>query len=104
VVKSGWLILTQPKVMKFENAAWRHRLRIVVPITSWQARFAKDFWMVEIIANTTNGLNNNSAANTFQIKSVSEQRFARKLGELTPAEMEEISAAVALCIGFEPTI
>jgi mRNA interferase MazF len=92
----------RPAVVMSIRAGYSHRLQIVVPITSWQARFAGDFWMVPILSTPTNGLDKDSAANAFQVKSVSEARFDRKLGTLTAAEMEDISAAIVLCIGFRP--
>jgi mRNA interferase MazF len=55
--------------------------------------------MIELKATPLNGLEKDSAADAFQIKSVSEQRFRRRLGRVTPAELEEIVAAVAVCIG-----
>ncbi|MCP3964443.1 MAG: type II toxin-antitoxin system PemK/MazF family toxin [bacterium] len=40
-----------------------------------------------------------SAADCFQVKSVSLTRFVSRLGELRADEIEEISAAIALCVG-----
>jgi len=34
-----------------------------------------------------------------QVKSVSETRFVRKLGEVTDVQLDEIAAAIALCVG-----
>jgi mRNA interferase MazF len=82
------------------RAAFRHRLQIVVPITSWQPRFETEFWMIQLLASSTNGLDKPSAANAFQVKSLSEERFIRKLGILETVEMNEIAAAIALCIGY----
>jgi mRNA interferase MazF len=48
----------------------------------------------------TNGLTKDSGADAFQIKSVSENRFVRQLGEVTPAQLDEIAQAVALCVGI----
>ena len=40
-----------------------------------------------------------SGADAFQVKSVSETRFVRKLGEVTAAQIDDISSAIALCVG-----
>jgi mRNA interferase MazF len=93
---------TRPAVVMSIRSAYVHRLQIVVPITSWQPRFAGDFWMVQTLATPVNGLANDSAANAFQVKSVSEDRFVKKLGTLAAAEMDDISAAIVLCIGYAP--
>jgi len=93
---------TRPAAVVSIGAAFRHRLRIVVPITGWQPRFADDFWMIPLPATPANGLDKDSAANTFQVKSVSEERFVRKIGVLTSDEMDAITAAIAVCIGYNP--
>lgn len=90
----------RPAVVVSIAAAFRHRLRIVVPITGWQPRFASDFWMIHLQANATNHLDKDSAANTFQVKSVSEDRFVRRIGSLDTGEMVQITTAIALCIGY----
>jgi len=95
---------TRPAVVMNIPAAWNLQLVIVVPITSWQNHFQTNnyFWMVQIPKDTTNQLRNDSAANTFQIKSVSAQRFTRKIGVLTTQQMDLIAATIAFCIGYNP--
>lgn len=93
----------RPAVVMSIQAAWRYKLHIVVPITSWQEKFTQDFWMVRIGASSANGLDKESAANAFQIKSVSEERFAHTIGTLSEDQVDEIAAAIALCIGFNPS-
>lgn len=95
---------TRPAVVMNIPASWNLQLAIVVPITSWQHRFQVNnyFWMVKILADTTNQLTNDSAANTFQVKSISAQRFTRKIGVLTTQQMDLIAATVAFCIGYNP--
>jgi mRNA interferase MazF len=95
---------TRPAVIISVSAAFRHRLQIVVPITSWQQKFQNDFWMIYLPVTPTNGLSNDSAANAFQIKSVSEDRFVRKIGLLDPAFVDDITTAIALCIGYNPSL
>ncbi len=95
---------TRPAVIMSVRSAYRHRLQIVVPITGWQSRFSDDFWMIRIPATSSNGLDKDSSANAFQVKSVSEDRFLRRLGIATADHIEEIAAAIALCIGYnQPT-
>jgi mRNA interferase MazF len=91
---------TRPAVVLSINAAFRYRLQIVAPITSWQEKFASDFWMIKVSPSATNHLDNESTVNTFQIKSLSEERFVRKIGNLSSGQLDDISAAVAICIGY----
>jgi mRNA interferase MazF len=95
---------TRPAVVMNIPATWNLQLVIVVPITSWQNRFQTNnyFWMVKILADATNRLPNDSAANTFQVKSVAAQRFTRKIGVLNTPQMDLIAATIAFCIGYNP--
>ena len=74
-------------------------LRIIVPITHWKPSYAMVPWLVYLKPNKTNGLTKDSAADAFQVKSVSLQRFENKIGTVTADQLEQISAAVALCVG-----
>ena len=58
--------------------------------------------MIHIPPNETNGLDKESAADAFQVKSLSRNRFVHKIGVLDEPKLDEIAAAVALCIGFSP--
>jgi mRNA interferase MazF len=72
---------------------------LVVPITDWKSSYAAYPWFVELPASPKNGLNENSCADAFQTKSISENRFVRRLGETTAARLDEIADAIALCVG-----
>ncbi len=93
----------RPAVVMNIQAAWNLDLVIVVPLTTWQARFQTNryFWLISIPADGTNQLRADSAANTFQIKSVSTSRFKEKSGILTTAQMDLIAVTVAFCIGYK---
>jgi mRNA interferase MazF len=75
-------------------------LRIVTPITEWDPRYAGYPWMVELKPTKMNGLTKDSAADCFQVKSVSVERFLIKRGQLTSAELNSIAASIALVVGF----
>ena len=94
----------RPAVVMSVPEAGRMRLHIVVPVTGWQPQFAYYFWMRHIIPNDENGLSKESAADTFQIVSVSPNRFQRKLGVLPTEDLQEIAASIALCVGYKPLI
>ncbi len=92
----------RPAVVMTVSGAGRMRLHIVVPITGWQTQFDRYFWMVHLLPTPTNGLSKESAADTFQIKSISVNRFLHRLGSLSDDTLTEIAAAVALCVGYSP--
>ncbi len=92
----------RPAVVMTASGAGKMRLQIVVPITNWQPQFSRYFWMVQLTPDAQNGLSKDSAADAFQVKSLSINRFHRKLGHVTTDQLDEISAAIALCVGYTP--
>jgi mRNA interferase MazF len=74
-------------------------LQIVVPLTDWKPHYVKASWFVSVPASPANGLSKDSGADAFQVKSLSENRFVKRLGEATSQQLDDIAAAVALCVG-----
>lgn len=89
---------TRPAVVISPASVGRLPLRIVVPVTEWAAKYSAAPWLIFLKARERNGLTKDSAADCFQVKSVSVNRFVRKLGALRAVEIEEIAAGVALCV------
>ena len=73
-------------------------LVVVVPLTDWKERYAKNLWHIKI---ANDGLDKTSAADALQIRSVSTQRLVKKLGSISPTAMEEIAAAIAAVIEYQ---
>lgn len=73
-------------------------LRIVVPITGWDDRYARFAWMVHLDPDDANGLTKTSAADAFQVRSVSLNRFLEQLGHLTDEQVDRIASAITLCV------
>lgn len=86
-------------IMNVANAG-RLPLRVLVPLTGWQEAFDGYPWCVQILPDTENQLQKISAADTFQIKSLSLDRFSRKLGVLSPAVVDEIAFTIAYVVGY----
>jgi len=55
-------------------------LRIIIPITSWQEKFSDRPFMVKIAASAETQLSRDSAGNVLQVRSISTERFVKKLG------------------------
>ena len=89
----------RPAVVISIDAIGRLPLRMVVPITDWKPPYAFYPWFVELPASPTNGLTKDSGADAFQTKSVSENRFAKRLGQISAAQLDDIASAIALCVG-----
>ncbi len=89
----------RPAVVVNVPSVGRLPLRIVVPITDWQPKWATVPWLVYLRKNNRNGLKKDSAADCFQVKSISLNRFKSLIGRLNAEEVEQVSAGVALCVG-----
>ena len=66
---------TRPAVIVNNDEIGTLRLKIIVPITGWNNAFAGVVWMVRLEPNLENGLSKVSAADTFQVRSISQQRL-----------------------------
>jgi mRNA interferase MazF len=81
---------TRPAVIVNSDSLGKLPLKVIVPITDWKNQYQIAPWMVKIIPSSQNGLSKNSSADCFQVRSVSEARFVKKLGILRAEQMEEI--------------
>ena len=90
----------RPAVVMNVPEVGRLPLCIVVPVTEWKPAFAQCSWFVLLLPTPENGLVKESGADAFQVKSVSEHRLVRKFGQITVEKVEEIAAAIALCVGY----
>jgi mRNA interferase MazF len=77
------------------------RLKIVVPITGWQEVFGRVAWMVPIEPNKENGLSKRSAADTFQVRSVSQTRLVKQIGTLSEETMDMIGQALSVVLKID---
>ncbi len=75
-------------------------LRVIVPITEWKEHFAKTPWMVLLNPSSENNLDKPSCADTFQVRSVSQNRFINRLGKVDLNKMKEIELALAKVLGI----
>jgi len=89
---------TRPAVIVSTDGLGVLPLRVIVPITDWKNSFAKANWMVKLEANTQNGLSKLSTADCFQVRSVSQRRMVKKIGEITPHKMSAIEQALAVVL------
>ena len=77
------------------------KTKLVVPLTSWQAKFDDSQWMVRINADPGNGLERDSAADALQLRCVSYDRFVSRLGTVSASVLDEIAAAIAIVVEFQ---
>jgi mRNA interferase MazF len=84
----------RPAIIVNDDALGKLPLKIVIPITDWKDRYSIAPWMVRIIPNTSNGLNKDSAADCFQVRSISKERLLVKLGTIDSNIHDEIKEAL----------
>ena len=89
----------RPAVIISEDAIGVLPLRVIVPVTDWKERYAVAPWMIQIRPDAQNGLSKLSAADAFQIRSVSQERFVECLGVLSRDQLRLILHAVQIVIG-----
>ena len=51
-------------------------------------------WMVKLIPSKVNGLSKDSAADCFQVRSLSEDRFVKKIGQVNFNTLEDLKEAL----------
>jgi mRNA interferase MazF len=73
---------------------------VIVPVTEWNEHYTAAPWLVRLLPDGENGLEKPSAADTFQVRSVSQKRFIRRLGKLSDLALNAVTEAltVVLCI------
>jgi mRNA interferase MazF len=90
----------RPAIIVNEDAMGILPLRIIIPLTEWKDRYFIAPWMVRIDPDTDNGLNKTSAADAFQIRSVSQIRFTRQIGRITNETLDKILKAIQIVVGI----
>ena len=93
---------TRPAVIVNDDSVGVLPLKVIVPITEWKERYTIAPWLVRVVPTPDNGLDKPSAADAFQVRSVAEQRFVRRLGTLAAPQMAEITQALATVLAIAP--
>lgn len=86
---------TRPAVIVNDDNLGKLPLKIIVPITDWKDRYQVAAWMVKIEPDSVNGLTKTSSMDCFQVRSVSEKRFVKKLGQITSTQQDQVKEALA---------
>jgi mRNA interferase MazF len=92
---------TRPVVIVSDETVGILLLEVIVPITDWKERYAQRNWMVRLEPSSENGLIKVSAADCFQVRSVSQQRFVRQLGTISETIMEEIAESLIIVLDLD---
>ena len=85
----------RPAVIVNDDALGKLPLKIIVPITDWKQRYEIAPWMVNLFPDKDNNLIKESAADCFQVRSLSVVRFTKKIGIISHAKLEAIKESLA---------
>ncbi len=91
---------TRPCVVINNNDIGLLPLKIVAPLTDHKPHYDKNPWMLTVNPDKFNNLEKKSVIDLFQLRSISEIRFIRKLGELNPKIAPSIPKILEMI--FEP--
>jgi mRNA interferase MazF len=89
---------TRPAVIVSSDAVGVLPLKVIIPLSDWKERYHIAPWMVRVKPSAQNGLGKRSAADTFQVRSLAQERFVHRLGQMENERMSEIAEALALVL------
>jgi mRNA interferase MazF len=92
---------TRPAIIVNDNALGKLPLKIIVPLTDWKDRYQAAPWMTKLEPDKENGLTKISTADSFQIRSVSQERFIKPIGTVSETIMEEIRIGLAKVLSID---
>lgn len=81
---------TRPVVIISSDLMGKLPLRVVVPLTDWKDHYARAPWILKVEPDLQNGIEKISSIDCFQLRSISEQRFSRRLGRLPDGVIDEL--------------
>jgi mRNA interferase MazF len=86
----------RPAIVVNHDTIGALQLKVIVPITD-AAKSTRD-WHFSLSPTLENGLSKESIADCFQIKSISDNRFVKRLGKLSQKEMEGIKLTLMVVL------
>lgn len=92
---------TRPAIIVNDNALGKLPLKIIVPITDWKDKYAAALWMIKLESDKENGLTKLSAADSFQVRSVSQERLVKQIGTVSKTIMDEIRIGLAKVLSID---
>jgi mRNA interferase MazF len=92
---------TRPSIIVSDDSLGKLPLRVIVPITDWKERYQIAPWMIKLAPNLKNGLTKDSSADCFQVRSVSQERFIKRMGYVSEIVMEEIKIGLSKVLSIE---
>ena len=86
---------TRPAIIVNDNSLGKLPLKVIVPLTDWKDRYEIAPWMIKINPDSKNNLSKQSAADCFQVRSVSGERFIKRIGYINEIQAENIKIGLS---------
>ena len=86
---------TRPAIIVNDDTIGKLPLKVIVPLTDWKEHYGIAPWMVKVEPDKKNNLEKTSSADCFQVRSVSEVRFVRKIGAVQDEILQDVGTALA---------
>ncbi|WP_375578895.1 type II toxin-antitoxin system PemK/MazF family toxin [Marivirga tractuosa] len=92
---------TRPALIVNDDLLGKLPLKVIVPFTDWKPRYEEVPWMVKIVPDSNNNLSKVSSADCFQIRSVSEERFVKNIGEVGSGISDSVKEALSKVLSID---
>ncbi|MDP2299108.1 MAG: type II toxin-antitoxin system PemK/MazF family toxin [Actinomycetota bacterium] len=76
-------------------------IKLIAPITGRPPSRASEPWLVQVRPSSANGLTKDGCVDVLQLRGIAFERFSKRIGVLSPDDMADVVAAVALVIEFD---
>lgn len=76
-------------------------IKLIAPITGRPPSRANQPWLVQVRPTKANGLTKEGCVDVMQLRGIAFERFLTPLGALSPDDLEDVVAAVALVIDLD---
>lgn len=84
----------RPVIIVSDDRLGKLPLKVIIPITDWKSHYSVAPWMVKIEPQKSTGLSKTSAADCFQVRSLSQERLIKKLGYIENDMLTDIKEAL----------
>ena len=91
----------RPCIIVSRDALARLPLKIIVPLTEWNEGFLRAPWHVRVKATPENGLSKASSADTYQVRSIYEQRLIRRIGRIDESIMDRVNDCLLISLALD---
>lgn len=92
---------TRPAIVVNDNSLGKLPLKIIVPLTDWKDKYEVASWMIKVEPNSANNLTKVSSADCFQVRSVSQERFLKRIGSVSDFLFDEIKSGLSKVLSIE---